>query len=82
MQSIYFGIFVLLIGWVIFWSIKNDRARSIGDQKGLFSMRLPKEQPGAGAPKPFDGYGAEDTAGQGEEALPHQDPTQGPDRAA
>ena len=32
------GVFVI---WLAFWTISNEKAKSIGDQRGLFRMRNP-----------------------------------------
>lgn len=41
MTAIALAIFILAIVYVMVWSIKNDHARSIGDQTGLIKMRNP-----------------------------------------
>lgn len=44
MVSIALGLFVIFIVYVMIWSIKNDDARSIGDQTGLIRMREPSNK--------------------------------------
>jgi hypothetical protein len=39
MTSIAFGAVIIFILYVMIWSIKNDGAKSIGDQSGLIRMR-------------------------------------------
>lgn len=41
MVSIALGIFIIIILYIIFWSMKNDKARTIGEQTGFISMREP-----------------------------------------
>ncbi len=38
-SSIALGLFIVFIIYVMIWSIKNDHARSIGEQTGLIKMR-------------------------------------------
>lgn len=40
--SIAFGIFILGVIYVAYWSVKNDAAKSIEDQVGFIRMRVPK----------------------------------------
>lgn len=52
MVSIALGIFILAIGYVIFWSIKNDKAGSIEEQTGFINIRDPvlRNRKAAGKP--------------------------------
>jgi len=49
MTSIALGVFIILIIYVMVWSIRNDDARSIRDQTGLIRMRVPAAGPGGRA---------------------------------
>ena len=40
--SIALGLFILGIVYVAIWSVKNDAAKTIGDQVGFIRMRLPR----------------------------------------
>ena len=59
MVSIALGIFILAILYVIFWSMKNDKARSIDEQTGFIRMREPtlknKETAGRSNPRAAPG---------------------------
>lgn len=39
MTSIALGVFIVFILYVMFWSIRNDRAKSIAEQTGFLRMR-------------------------------------------
>ncbi len=39
MSSLYLGFTFLLLAYLVYWLLQNDDAESIGDQKGLLSMR-------------------------------------------
>ncbi len=41
MDSIYFALTLVVVVWLLVWSLRNDKARSIDDQSGLFAMRSP-----------------------------------------
>jgi hypothetical protein len=41
MTSIALGVFIIFILYIMFWIIKNDGARSIGDQTGFIRMHDP-----------------------------------------
>lgn len=41
MVSIALGLFILCVIYVAVWSVMNDGARSIDDQKGFIRMRVP-----------------------------------------
>jgi hypothetical protein len=41
MTAIALAIFIVFILYVMLWSVRNDGAKSIGDQKGLIKMRDP-----------------------------------------
>jgi len=43
MTSIALGIFIVGIIYVMIWSLKNDGARSIGEQTGFIRMRVPSK---------------------------------------
>ena len=47
---------VFLVGvamvWLVFWAVRNDGARSIRDQRGLFRMRVPPEPAATAAAGP------------------------------
>ena len=45
MTSIALGVFIIFIIYIMIWSIKNDGARSIGEQTGLIRMRDPSTAP-------------------------------------
>lgn len=40
--SLAFGIFILCVVYVAYWSVKNDAAGSIEEQVGFLRMRLPR----------------------------------------
>jgi hypothetical protein len=60
MTSVALGIFIVFIVYVMIWSIKNDGARSIGDQSGIIKMRDPSDTAG----KPYQRSGRQQYAGQ------------------
>jgi len=41
LNSIYFLLTVILVVMLLYWSLRNDKATSIDQQKGLFAMRTP-----------------------------------------
>ena len=45
LNSIYFLLTLIVVVLVLHWSLKNDKAASIKDQKGLFAMRIPGQKP-------------------------------------
>jgi len=45
MTSVALGVFIIFILYVMIWSIKNDKVRSILDQTGLIKMRDPSTTP-------------------------------------
>jgi hypothetical protein len=47
MVSIALGLFILCVIYVAAWSVMNDGARSIDDQKGFIKMRVPAKAPSA-----------------------------------
>jgi len=47
MVSIALGLFILCVIYVAAWSVMNDGARSIDDQKGFIKMRVPAKTPSA-----------------------------------
>lgn len=54
LNSIYFLLTLIVVVLLLHWSLKNDRAASIKDQKGLFAMRIPGDQPrGSGKKQPY-----------------------------
>lgn len=58
MTGIALALFTLFIAYIIIWSFKNDRARSIGDQSGLIRMRDPRHARRKLQGKADDGAGA------------------------
>jgi hypothetical protein len=42
MTAIALAVFTLFIAYVMVWSIKNDKVRSIGEQTGWIRMRDPR----------------------------------------
>jgi hypothetical protein len=45
MTSVALGVFIIFILYVMIWSIRNDKVRSIFDQTGLIKMRGPSATP-------------------------------------
>ncbi len=43
MVSIAMGVFILVILYVIFWTMRNDKVNSIDEQRGLINMRDPAQ---------------------------------------
>ena len=43
MVSIAMGVFVLVILYVLFWSVRNDKVDSVEEQRGLINMRDPAQ---------------------------------------
>lgn len=43
MESLIFLGAILFIGYIIYWSLRNDKAKSISDQTGLIRMRGAEE---------------------------------------
>lgn len=43
MISIALGVFIIFIIYVAIWSVSNDGARSIEEQKGIIRMRVPQK---------------------------------------
>ena len=44
MASIAFGLALLSIVYIIFWSVRNDGVKHLGEQKGLLRMKAPQPQ--------------------------------------
>ena len=44
MASIAFGLALLSIVYIIFWSLRNDDVKDLGEQKGLLRMKAPQSQ--------------------------------------
>ena len=44
MTSIAFGLALLSIVYIIFWSLRNDDVKDLGEQKGLLRMKAPQPQ--------------------------------------
>jgi hypothetical protein len=61
MTSIALGVFIVFIVYVMIWSMRNDGAKSLRDQRGFIRMRVPK---GAG-PADQEGAAAERTGAKG-----------------
>ncbi len=38
MESVAIGVAGIAVVWLIIWTVRNGKAPSIGDQKGLFRM--------------------------------------------
>lgn len=51
MTAIALAVFTLFIAYVMIWSMKNDHARSIGEQTGLIKMRDPGQSKRKGKDK-------------------------------
>jgi hypothetical protein len=58
MTAIALVIFVVAILYVMIWSIKNEDARSIGDQTGFIKMRDPSNTPRGSAGRKVRGRSA------------------------
>jgi hypothetical protein len=43
MESVAVFLTGVAMVWIVFWFVRNDGARSIRDQRGLFRMRVPQE---------------------------------------
>lgn len=39
MESLVFGLVIFAIGYIVYWSFKNDNVKSISEQRGLIRMR-------------------------------------------
>ena len=44
MTGIAFGLILLSIVYIIFWSVRNDDVKDLGEQKGLLRMKAPQSQ--------------------------------------
>ncbi len=44
MAGIAFGLALLSIVYIIFWSVRNDGVKDLGEQKGLLRMKAPQPQ--------------------------------------
>ncbi len=44
MAGIAFGLALLSIVYIIFWSLRNDGVKDLGEQKGLLRMKAPQPQ--------------------------------------
>ena len=44
MAGIAFGLALLSIVYIIFWSVRNDGVKALGEQKGLLRMKAPQPQ--------------------------------------
>jgi hypothetical protein len=51
LNSIYFVLTLAVVIMLLVWSLKNDKAASIKDQKGLFAMRVPDGKSRGGTKK-------------------------------
>jgi len=47
MESIPLFLAIVYFLYIVYWSIKNDAARSVRDQSGLLRMRPPADEKGA-----------------------------------
>ena len=43
MESVAVFLTGVAMVWIVFWIVRNDGARSIREQQGLFRMRVPRE---------------------------------------
>ncbi len=44
MAGIAFGLALLSIVYIIFWSVRNDGVKDLGEQKGLLRMKAPQPE--------------------------------------
>ncbi len=44
MVGIAFGLAVFSFVYIVFWSIRNDGVKDLGEQKGLLRMKTPQPQ--------------------------------------
>ena len=44
MTGIAFGLALFSIVYIIFWSLRNDDVKDLGEQKGLLRMKAPQSQ--------------------------------------
>lgn len=43
MDSLIFVLTIVFVGYIVYWSIKNDNVRSISEQQGLLRMQNQEE---------------------------------------
>lgn len=43
MDSLIFVLTIVFVGYIVYWSIKNDNVRSISEQQGLLRMQNHEE---------------------------------------
>ena len=44
MVSVAFGLALLGFVYIIYWSVRNDGVKDLGEQKGLLRMKAPQPQ--------------------------------------
>ena len=45
-MGVLFGLALLIIVYIIFWSVRNDGVKDLGEQKGLLRMKAPQPKKG------------------------------------
>ena len=61
-MALYFLLSVIAFGYIVLWSIRNDRARSVKDQTGLLRMSATSEMPEPGSAADEQGASGETRA--------------------
>ncbi len=44
MEDVAFGLALFTIVYIIFWSLRNDGVKDLGEQKGLLRMKAPQPE--------------------------------------